>query len=452
MGLPPLAFTGVSPFSESLTQILNRAGRIANLPLQALQNRKTDLVTQKSLTTSLQGLMQALTTSLENLGAVGDRRGISATSSQPAKVAIVSATATNPVTYTISEITSVATAASETSLNGYANSTSAPVSSTGTVRLTVGSNTYDITLSPSENNLNGLRNHINSLNAGVTATVFTTGTGPTPNYLSVTANTTGATTLTLRDDPSGANTDLLTATNQGANANFKLNGVSVSKPQNLINDVINGLTFTIAGTTSGSETVSLQLKVSRTELSTALQSLVSAYNAVVDFLDAQIGESAGLLSGSGIIVQTSSALRRLTAFSGTGAFTGLASLGVNFDRRGRASFDPSVLNAIPDANLPAAYDFVNNTSGLASTKSILTDLTDPVQGLIQREQESIDRVERNLNARIEALTERINNQQRELQLRLQAADTLIARLESQRTLIKSSLEGLRLTLYGRSSE
>ncbi len=450
MGLTPLSFTGVSTFSESFTQILDRAGAIAALPLQALQNQKTDLVTQKSLTTSLQGVVQSLATSLENLGAVGDRRGISGTSSNSAKVILGTVTATTAATYTISDITSVAAAASETSVSGYADSTSAPVSATGTVRLTVGSNTFDITLSPEENNLNGLRTKINSLGAGVTATVFTTGTGATPNYLSISSNTTGATTLTLRDDPAGANTSLLTAANQGSNATFKLNGVDVSKPANLINDVVSGVTFTIAGTTSGSETVSLRVQTSRTDLSTALQSFVSAYNETVDFLDSQIGEAAGLLTGSGIIVQTSDALRRLNLFSGTGTFTGLASLGVTFDQDGKASFDQAAFNAIADADIPAAYDFVNNSTGFASTKSLITALSDPFNGAIQQEQQSFDRVEESLNDRIDELTDRINLQQRELQLRLQAADTLLASLESQRTVIQSSLESLRLTLFGRS--
>jgi len=51
-----------------------------------------------------------------------------------------------------------------------------------------------------------VRDAINNLGVGVTATVLTTGTGANPNYLSVTSNTAGATTLQLFDDPTGTNT------------------------------------------------------------------------------------------------------------------------------------------------------------------------------------------------------------------------------------------------------
>jgi len=75
------------------------------------------------------------------------------------------------------------------------------------MELVVGSQTTTFTLTT--NTLVGLRDQINSLGAGVTASILTTSNG---NYLSITANNTGATTLQLRDDPTGANTNILTNT------------------------------------------------------------------------------------------------------------------------------------------------------------------------------------------------------------------------------------------------
>ena len=56
----------------------------------------------------------------------------------------------------------------------------------------VRSKTYNFTLAT--NNLVTLRDTINSLNAGVTASILTTSGG---NYLSISANSTGAATLHL---------------------------------------------------------------------------------------------------------------------------------------------------------------------------------------------------------------------------------------------------------------
>ena len=247
MGIAPLTFTGVSSFSEDFQAILSRGETVASLPLRALQNEKSDLLQRKTLSSALQGVVGNFTSALENLSGIGDARAINGSSSS-SKVSINSVTATIPAQYTISEITSIASAASETSLHGYGASDA--VSITGTVRLTLGSNTYDIVLAPAKNNLAGLRDAINKLGAAVTASVMTTGSGATPNYLVLSASASGATTLSLTDDPEGAATALVTNANQGSNAEFVLNGVPVSKSTNSINDVVSGVAFTINATSS----------------------------------------------------------------------------------------------------------------------------------------------------------------------------------------------------------
>ena len=90
------------------------------------------------------------------------------------------------------------------------------------MKLVLGSNSYTINLTSQTNNLNGLVSAINGLGAGVTASVLTTGSGATPNYLSLSAASTGATTLQLIDDPTGAATNVITAANQGSNAKLHL--------------------------------------------------------------------------------------------------------------------------------------------------------------------------------------------------------------------------------------
>lgn len=450
MSLSPLAFSGVSTFSESFQTILNRSQQIASIPLTRLQNEKTDLLQRKSLVTALEGVVGSFTASLRNLGQIGDRAGITATSSNPSRVRIESATANAPATYTISSITSLATAASEASLTGYATANASPVSSTGTVRLTVGSNTYDITLTPENNNLTGLRNAINNLGAGVTATIFTTGTGPLPNYLSISANETGAKTLTLVDDPDGADTPLLTSANQGSNAEFILNGVPVSKPSNLINDVVSGVTFSITGLTGPAETVTVRLASDRSQLATALESLAGAYNGVVDFLDSQIGESAGLLSGSNLVFRTSAALREFTSFNGSGAVKSLSELGVTLDSSGKMTFNPAVFSQLNDSQLAAAFTFAGTSvHGIASLVNRFSAISDPLTGAAKLEQNQFQATEARLTRQIAELTDRISAQQEALRQRLQMADTLLASLESQRTLIDAQLESLKLTLYGK---
>ncbi len=452
MSLSPLTFVGISKFSADLQTILNRAQQVASFPLQSLQNDRTDLIQKKTLTMTLQSLAGELSNSLQKMADTGDAKGIQGTSSRPSAVSINSVSGSTAANYTISDITSIAKAASETSVSGYASSGSTPVSATGHLRLTVGSDTHDIFLAPDRNHLTGLRDAINQLGAGVTATIFTTGTGADPNFLSVSFNTTGATTLSLQDDPEGSSTSLLTSVNQGSNAEFKLNGVLVSRPRNLINDVIAGVSFTIAETTSGSETTTLSLSSSRSQLSSSLTQLVNAYNNMVDFLDTQIGPSAGLLSGSSLISGMASSLRQLTSFQGSGNIRSLSELGLELDNAGKLSLNQEKLTGLNDAQLSSAFEFLGSAPhGLGSMVQQFRSFSDPVTGLVKTELDQFGITENRLKSQISTLTERIQQQQAALQSRLQFADTLLASLESQQSMLNAQLESLNLTLYGRKN-
>jgi flagellar hook-associated protein 2 len=236
---------------------------------------------EKQLATSLESAVSDLTASVTNLGNLGSSQGLVGSSSDTTKVVVNSTTATTPISYSINNISSVASAASETSLLGYADSTTTQVSNSGTVRLVIGGQavTPDIQLDVAHNNLTGLRDAINALDAGVTASVLTTGTGATPYYLSVSANSTGQNAIQLIENPTGTPTQFLTSANPGANADF-YNGAHVVSPSNLINNVVPGLTFTIAGQTAVNQTVTVSAAQDPTQLSSALQNFVTKYNAV----------------------------------------------------------------------------------------------------------------------------------------------------------------------------
>src|SRR5437879_5754578 len=221
MPFTPLTFTGISQYSDDLNTVLKRVVSIASLPLTRLQNDDADLLSKKTSLSTLTTSVGDLAASLTALGSVSATSGLDATSSDSSTVSVAYNGAAAPASYTISEITSVASAASENSLNGYSDTTSAQVSATGDLHLVIGGRSQPIHLTPAQNNLAGLRDAINNLGLGVSATIISTGTGLTPDYLFLSATSTGATTLQLLDDGAG-NANLLTSANQGSNANFKV--------------------------------------------------------------------------------------------------------------------------------------------------------------------------------------------------------------------------------------
>jgi flagellar hook-associated protein 2 len=433
MSISPLTFTGVSTFSSSYQAILNRAVQIAQIPVTALQNHDKDVLSKETLLGSLNSAVAALSTSLGSLGTTAANKALGATSSNPSVVSVQNTGATAPASYVINSITSPASAASERTTASFVTSNATAVSSTGTLNLLVGSTPHVFTLS--SNNLLALRDKINSLGAGVTASILTT--SPTTNYLSITVNTTGATTLQLIDDPvtpgnpGGANTNLLTATNQGANAVFQLNGINVSQASNVVNNVVPGLTFNILG--ASASPVTLALSSDRTALSTALQNFVTNHNAVAAQLTAQEGKDAGLLSGDSVIGQLSNALRQLTSYStSSGSVNSLAALGIEFSSTGQASFNQTTFNALSDTNIADGFTFLGSaTTGLGGFSQTFNQFSDPVTGFIKTEQDGLKRLDQSLQDQVNTLNDRITVMQNSLFSRLSAADAAVAALQSQ---------------------
>jgi flagellar hook-associated protein 2 len=294
-----------------------------------------------------------------------------------------------------------------------------------------------------QNNLAGLSAAINKLNLGVTASVLTTGTGNSPNYLTLSANHTGLTTLTLTD--SAAN--LLSATNQGANTVFKLNGLDVTKPGTVVDDVVPGVSFAFNGTTATDQTVNISLASDKTKMATALQDIVSKYNQVSGLLNAQIGPAAGLLSGNSMIIQARQAMFSLVNSSGaSGSVQSLTALGIDLSNSGVMSFNSDRFNALSGSQVADAYSFLSSvTTGPAAMQSKFTQLSDPLNGTIQAQQNQWDATDKRLSTQVDALTTRINAMQATLQSKLQIADTLLAGLTSQQNILTSSISSLNFT-------
>jgi flagellar hook-associated protein 2 len=449
MSLSPLTITGVSSFSDNLQTILNRAVSIASLPVTALQNRQADLLVQKQLLSGISTGVNALADALAALKQAGDNKALTASSSNASRVSVTLNGATTAGVYTLSEISSVARAASENTAAGYATADSTAVDADGELQLVFANQTYTIHLSPEQNNLNGLRDAINGLGLGLRATVLNTGTGANPYYLTLTASSTGATTLALRSEVDNPASNILTSDNQGSNAIFKLNGLSVEKSDNVVSDVIPGVAFTIVSKTAAGETVTLTVASNRASLASAIEKMVAAYNSLRDQLNAQVGENAGLLSGDFIVRHVQAKLRELAGFRAPDLSMSLAELGIGLDSKGVMSFDRAKFDSLPNSRLETAFSLFGGSGGFGALESRLRNVSDPANGLIRLQQNQIDATDARIRGQIEAIQKRIEVMRNNLARQLQMADTLLARLESQQRFLDANLESLNLVLYGK---
>jgi flagellar hook-associated protein 2 len=542
----PLYFTGLSQFSSDFQSIIQRAVQIADIPVQNLQNEQATNTADENALTALEPTVSALGADVTNLGTLASTQGLSASSSNATTVSVVNTGATAPATYTISDITSLASAASETSLAGYSATQS--ISSSGLVNLVVGSNTYQINLTASgnTNTLGGLAQAINSANAGVSATILTSGS---TSYLSLSANNTGATTLQLNNatpvdlvtsngtgtesslqtysdkttatvsttgqvqlvvgsqdyalnvssennlnglvsainganagvtasitgssgayslsltDASGPTTiqlndlqngsSLITQTNQGTNATFSVGGIPnpITESSNTITDVIPGISFTLLGTTSGSVTLSLATDPS--QLSNALQAFVTDYNTLADAVLSQQGQNAGPLQGNLIINEISGAMQDLVTYwdpTSSSSIQSLSDLGVSFSATGtgQMSFDASTFNALSDTQISDAFQFLGSAStGFAALASNFSQLTDPITGMIQAQISGYETTNTELGDQITAAQAYAAQVQQNATTQAEAADALVAQLESEQNIVDSSIQSVNYSLYGR---
>jgi len=187
------------------------------LPITVLQNRASTNLSVKQALVALNPVVATVATSVAALGQLASGQGLTATSSDTSTVSAVNSGATAPANYSISNIT-LGTAASELSLAGYANASTTPLGVAGqnNFTLTVGSTSYNLNLAGNDN-LTGLKNAINNSGAPVNASILSSGTS---NYLSITANHVGVTTLTLATAPEIA--DLVTNNGTKEAPNYRL--------------------------------------------------------------------------------------------------------------------------------------------------------------------------------------------------------------------------------------
>lgn len=450
MALAPLTFTGISSFSDDFQVILDRSVAIASLPARALEQEQAGLQSRKMAAADLRAAVADLAASLRQLGGLAKGGALTASSSSFSVQATAGAGAA-PGVYRITNITSLASQAVSRSTSGMADTDTTPVTGgSGTLELVVDGESHTITLAPGADNLAGLRDAINASGLGLTAAILDSGQGPGRYYLSLTANETGQRTIELRLTPGDPGSNLLTTVSQGSDAAFELNGIAMSSKSNTIAGAIAGVTLELKAVTEPGQTVDIRVRPSAAGIAGALQSFVAAYNKLVEKLDAQTGKQQGPLIGESFVQDLKAALREITGYRGTGPRSSLFELGISIDAKGVMSFDPSVVQGLPEGEIPSVFSLLGDGStGLSALQQRLTEYSDPLTGAITRFLQNLDRTDERLTDQINAIYERVSATRQTLVARLQAADTLLARLEGQKTMLNAAIESLQTVAFGK---
>ena len=437
--------------SSGIGSGLDIAGIVAQLTkaqgdaqTQQLTARKTALDAQVSAYGAFRAALEALQATLPALQDANKFQGRSAAVAD-ISIATSSADATAiPAQYTL-EVGALAKAASLVSAP-ILNSTVG----TGTLAITVGGVTAQITVDSTNNSLAGIAAAINSAvgNPGVNASVINTAGGArlvlngtktgAINGITVTQNGGDGGLAVLVYDPLNSNTQL-TQSQAAQDAQFTINGFAASSPSNAVTGVITGVTLNLLKQTAVGTPTTLTIGYDQEGATSAITNFVTAYNALIVSVKAltsydAASNTAGTLLGNTTVSSLLGRLRQLLSTSITsssGGVQSLTDLGVTTNLQGTLDQSDSKILAALTGDLGSVTNLLGGKTGLATQlDTILTQYTQP-SGLLDT-----------INTGLRSGLADVSDKQRALQLRLA---TYSATLTKQFNATDAAVAALRQT-------
>ncbi|TFY90974.1 flagellar filament capping protein FliD [Pseudomonas nabeulensis] len=357
------------------------------------------------------------------------------------------------------EVTQLAQAQSLTT-NGIASKTTAL--GTGTLTLQVGTeDAVSITLTSSNNTLEGIRTAINASGAGVTASIVNDGSG-TPYRLVLTSDSTGTesemTVSYTSDDSSDAASSLfgydgssgnMTQTVEALDAQLTINGISISSQTNTVEDALQGVTLNLTATGTSQ---TLTIAQDTDAIYDAVSSFVSAYNSYVSTVDTLTSydadaDTAGELLGDSTTRRISTKLSSdLYSAVGSGTFSYLSQLGISLEVDGTLSIDEDTLTSAITDNIDGVSEFFIGTDGKSGfIGQMTTDLDtylDEDDGLIVARTDSLATKLEQLEDRYTEKQALIDSEMARWTEQFTQLDTLIASLSSTADYLTTQFDAL----------
>ncbi|HUW27669.1 MAG TPA: flagellar filament capping protein FliD [Sulfuriferula sp.] len=372
-----------------VNSIVTQLMTVEQQPLTALNNQVASYQAKLSGYGQIKSALSQFQSAMQGLSSPAQFQSLTATLADATVATASASTGATPGTYAL-EVSSLAQAQKLVSA-GQA-STSAAIGSGATTTLTFdfgtisggtlsngtytgasftsnGAGSKSITIDASNNSLSGIRDAINSANIGVSATIVNDGSA-TPNRLVLTDTTTGISnsmkisvsgdaTLSslLSQDPANNSGQALAETVTAQNANFKLDGVAITKTTNTVTDAIQGVTLNLAKTNVGTPT-SLTVAQDAGSVTTAVNAFVTAYNNITQTLAAATAydpttKQAALFNGDASVSLMQNQIRRVLSTQvagGASALTQLSQIGVTLQKDGTLAVDNTKLQSAVTSN------------------------------------------------------------------------------------------------------
>lgn len=458
-------FSGIGS-NIDFSQITNALVAERMKPVAQLQSTSSGYTSRSSALKQLNGLLATLTSASSAL--TNKNLGLDRASTSSDNSIVTASTTTAAVPGSIAlNITRLATTLNQAS-DSFPSASAAlvagdPLTATATFELRKGGAITGtvVTIDPTNNSLEGLRDAINTAGAGVTASIVDLAGDGTQNQLVLTSTATGAigrvqlvettatgtdTALNLRSlNPPGAVADFSALDSQ-----LTLNGLSITRSTNTITDALAGVTLNLQKV--GLATVNV---TQASDIADGLQTFVNAYNGVQSFITAQNkqdgnGKATGVLAGDSTLRLVQRQLRdTLGSLSTTngGTLTQLSDIGISRTTADVLKLDSSVLNSKLKSNLGDVKSLLSgstDTKGLFnSISTAFSGLSDDITGVVQTAIDGYQRSIKTLGKSIADQIARANALKASLTLQFAKVDAAIGQINGQGTALTSIVDSLK---------
>ena len=334
-------------------------------------------------------------------------------------------------------------------------SASSEVVGTGTLDISLGASTFQLTIDSSNNTLAGIRDAINAAtdNPGISASLISVDSG---TQLILTSNEVGASNnisiIAVDDAPTdGFDLSRLDSANlqtlqSASDAIIKVDSQTVTRSSNSFSDVISGVTFNLTGAQPGVQQT-LSVASDTQKIKNDIQSFVTNYNTLIGVMKGLSNYDistnvAGPLNGDSVVRGIEGSLRQARSGVVPGNFSNLSSLGITLGDGGSLSIDDAALDANIANNLSDVKQFFSSSNGIAQNFSAAVSgyvddngIIDTRSDGLQNRLDGIDDKRDTLDRRMAALEARLTAQ-------FTAMDILVAQLKSTGDFLTQQLDNL----------
>jgi flagellar hook-associated protein 2 len=402
---------------------------------------KTQLANLKAQDTAFSGLGSDLAKLAASLQSLTDFEGVlSAKQGSSSNTAVLTLTSASSSAIAGSHsivVNSLAQTSSE-----YSNRiTNASDTLSGSLSIQIGSGkAQSITVDSTNNTLAGLAAAINSASMGVVASVVKDSSGSRLSLVSSTSGAAGQITLTssLQDSTTGSALSFQTGQN-GADASLNVDGIDVTSASNTVTGAIPGVTFQLLATSpSASSQVQVQITNDNSAIESAMNSFVTAYNAVISDIKTQEGKDANgnpqpLYGDPTLALIQNQLASGLLGGKASGSVNSITQLGLSLGRDGKLTLDTSALDSALNANFSDITGFFQNSGSFGQTlTTTLNGLSSSsTKGAIFLAEQQNTAQEAALNNSISAEDARIANDKISLTTELNTANQILQSIPSQ---------------------